>query len=78
MKEQSIVIYLNDTSRRVTGAALLTEDTSENVVIVLRQATDRFGVPVTIISDNGPCFVNTGRYKKSSGISTPTTLEDKF
>ena len=38
---------------------------------VLRQSVSRFGVPVTILSDNGSCFVGKGGLKKSTGSWNP-------
>ena len=57
LKGLNLVTFLDDASRCVTGAGLFTEDISENVVIVLRAAIKQFGVPATILSDNGSCFV---------------------
>ena len=72
MKDLNLITYLDDASRRVTGAALLKEATSENAVAVLRQAVGRFGVPATILSDNGSCFVGRGGRKRQTGTWTPT------
>ena len=44
MMDLSLITYLDDASRCITGAALFPEDTSANAVTVLRQAIDRFGV----------------------------------
>ena len=41
--------------------------TLENAAVVLRLAT-RFGVPVTILPDNGPSFVGAGGRKKSARV----------
>ena len=54
---------------------LFQEATSENAVMVLRQAVDRFGVPATILSDNGSCFVGRGGRKRPEGSWTPTLFE---
>ena len=78
MKGLNLITYLDDASRCVTGAALFKEATSENAVIVLRQAIGRFGVPATILSDNGSCFVGARGRKKSSGTWTPTLFEDEL
>ena len=65
MKGLNLVTFLDDASRCVTGVGLFTEATSENVVKVLRDAVRQFGVPATILSDNGSCFVGAaGRYVK--------------
>ena len=66
-EELNIINYLDDASRCVTRAALFKEDTSENAAVVLRHAVGRFGMPATILSDNGSCFVSAGGRKKSSG-----------
>lgn len=75
MKGLNLITYLDDASRCVTGAALFEEVTSENAVLVLRQAVGRFGVPATILSDNGSCFVGRGGRKKLTGPWTPTVFE---
>ncbi|MYB47506.1 MAG: transposase family protein [Cenarchaeum sp. SB0662_bin_33] len=75
MKELNLITYLDDASRCVTGAALFNEATSFNAVAVLRQAVDRFGVPATILSDNGSCFVGRGGRKKQTSSWTPTLFE---
>ncbi len=67
MKGLNLIIYLDDASRCVTGDALFREATSENAVIALRQAIAKFGVPATIMSDNGSCFVGRGGRKKHAG-----------
>ena len=72
MKDLNLITYLDDASRCVTGAALFKEATSENAVAVLRQAVGRFGVPATVLSDNGSCFVGRGGHKKQTGTWTPT------
>ena len=76
MKGLNLITYLDDASRCVTGAALFREATSENAVTVLRQAICGFGVPATILSDNGPCFVGRGGRKRQTGTWTPTLLEN--
>lgn len=85
MKGLNLVTFLYDASRCVTGVGLFTEATSENVVNALRDAVKRFGLPATILSDNGSCFVGAaGRYTKRkdgkrtkapSGSWQPTTFE---
>ena len=78
MEGLNLITYLDDASRCVTGAALFQEATSENAVMVLRQAVDRFGVPATILSDNGSCFVGRGGRKKPTGTWTPTLFENEL
>ena len=78
MEGLHLITYLDDASRCVTGAALFGEATSENAVMVLRQAVDRFGVPATILSDNGSCFVGRGGRKKPTGTWTPTLFENEL
>ena len=75
MKGLNLITYLDDASRCVTGAELFGEATSENAVTALRRAVGRFGAPATILSDNGSCFVGSGRYKKLSGSWTLTLFE---
>ena len=41
-----------------TGADLFRETASENMIVVLRQAIERFGTPVIIFSGNRSCFVD--------------------
>ena len=50
----------------------------ENVVVVLWQAIGGFGMPVTLPSDNGSCFVGAGGHKKSSGTWTPIVFENEL
>ena len=78
MKGLNLITYLDDSSRCVTGSALFKEATSENAVIALRQAIGMFGVPATILSDSGSCFVGRGNCKKRTGIWTPTLFENKL
>ena len=56
MEGLNLITYLDDASRCVTGAALFGEATSENAVMVLRQAVDRFGVPATICRITDPAL----------------------
>ncbi|MYC79949.1 MAG: transposase family protein [Cenarchaeum sp. SB0661_bin_35] len=60
----SLIIYLDDVYRCVTGDALFRETTLENAVIALRQAIAKFGVLTAILSDNGSCFIGRGGRKK--------------
>ncbi len=77
----NLVTFLDDSSRCVTGAGLFKEATSENVVVVLRQATAQFGAPATILSDNGKCFVGARSSSKKSppkGGWRPTAFEEEL
>lgn len=74
----NLIAYLDDTSCYVMRATLIREDISENAVTSLRQAVDRFGVPVIILSDNGSWSVVAGRRKKSSGTWIPTLFDDEL
>ncbi|MCE2508317.1 MAG: transposase family protein [Nitrosopumilaceae archaeon] len=78
MRGLNLITYLDDASRCVTGAALFQEATSENAVAVLRQAIGRFGMPATILSDNGSCFVGAGGSKKPEGTWTQTLFENEL
>ena len=78
MRGLNLITYLDDASRCVTGAALFREATSKNAVTVLRQAIGRFGMPATILSDNGSCFVGAGGRKKPKGTWTPTLFENEL
>ena len=78
MKGLNLITCLDDASRRVTGAALFQEATSGNAVAVLRHAICGFGVPATILSDNGSCFVGRGGRKKQTGAWTPTLFEGEL
>ena len=73
----NLITFLDDASRRVTGAALFTEATSENAVAVLRQAIKRVGTPATILSDNGSCFVGVRR-KEPKRSWQPTAFESEL
>ena len=61
MKGLCLITFLDDASKCVTGAGLFGQTTSENAVTVLRQAICGFGVPATILPDNGSCFVGVRR-----------------
>ena len=50
----------------------------ENAVIALHQAVSMFGVPATILPDNGSCFVGRGNRKKRTGTWTPTLFENEL
>ena len=77
MKGFHLVTFLDDASRCVTGAGLFKEATSENVVVVLRLAIEKFGTPATILSDNGSCFV--GMRKRDPKKSwKPTAFEEEL
>ena len=77
MKGLNLITYLDDAPRCVTGAGLFTQATSENAVIILRQAIKRFGAPATILSDNGSCLVGV-RKGNPKGSWTPTTFEEEL
>ena len=62
----------------VASDRLFKEATSENAVVVLRQAIKEFETPTAILSDNGSCFVGRGGRKKSTGARTPTLFENKM
>ena len=67
MKDLNLITHLDDASRCVTGATMFKEAASENAVAVLQQAVDRFGVPATILFDNGSCFIGEGGRRKPTG-----------
>ena len=75
MKGLNLITCPDDASRCITGAELFREATSENAVTTLRRAAGRFGMQATILSDNGSCFVGSGRLKKPSGSWTPALFE---
>ena len=74
-----MVTYLDDASRCVVASRVFTQATSENAVLALRDAVGRFGVPATILSDNGKCFVGARsdpkRRKAPRGSWKPTAFE---
>ena len=55
-KGLSLIAFLDDAPRRVTGAALFAEAASGSAAVVLRQAIERFKAPATIPSDSGVVF----------------------
>ena len=77
-KGLNLVTYLDDASRCITGAALFERATSENTVMVLRLAIERFGAPASILSDNGSCFVGQNGRKKTKGTWQPTLFEEEL
>ena len=82
MKGLNSITYLDDSSRCVTGAVLLKKvHTSKNAVTAPHQAASMFGVPATILPDNGSCFVGRGnckKKKKKTGTWTPTLFENEL
>ena len=70
-----LVTYLDDASRCIVAASIFTQATSENAVVVLRQAIKQFGTPATILSDNGSCFVGKGGRKTPTKPWKPTAFE---
>ena len=78
MRDLNLITYLDDASRCVTGAGLFSQATSENAVLVLRQAIKRFGTPATILLDNGSCFVGVRRASVPKGTWTPTVFENEL
>ena len=78
LKGANLVTYLDDSSRRITGFGLFKEATSENAVAVLVAAIARCGVPATMLSDNGSCFVGQRGGRQPSGSWTPTAFEDEL
>ncbi len=78
MKDLNLIAYLDDAFQCITGAALFKEATSKNAVVVLRQAVGRFGVPATVLSDNGSCLAGRGGRKKQTGTWTPTLFENEL
>ena len=74
----NLITHLDDASRRATGAALFGDATSESAAAVLRQAMGGFGMPATILSGNGSCFVGAGGRKKPNGTWTPALFESEL
>ena len=77
MKDLSLITYLDDASRCVTGFGLFDEATGQNAVQVLRQAVQAFGAPSSILSDNGSCFVGVRR-GTPKGSWRPTIFENEL
>ena len=76
----NLITYIDDASRCVTGAALFEHATSENAVMLLRLAIERFGKLASILSDNGSCFVGQNGRKKKGPLGTwqPTVFEEEL
>ncbi len=85
------VVFLDQMGRlcikSITGAALFEHATSENAVMTLRLAIERFGAPASILSDNGSCFVGQNGRKKAAaskgrigggGTWQPTLFEEEL
>ena len=68
----SLITYLDDASRCVTGARLFKEAHIRERGRGAQAAIKEFGTPATILSDNGSCFVGRGGRKKPAGAWTPT------
>ena len=60
---------------RDRGRPIRPRYTSENVVVVLQQATGQFGTPATILSDSVYCFVGMRR-GNSKVCWKPTIFEE--
>ena len=78
MQEVNLIPYLDDASRRIAGAALFGEATSENAVAALRRALSGFGAPATILSENGSCFIGRGARKRQAGSRAPALFENEL
>ena len=75
----NLITYIDDAPGCVTGAAFFENATSENAVMLLRLAIERFGRPASILSDNGSCFVGrNGRKKGPMGTWRPTVFEEEL
>ena len=72
-----LITFLDDASRCAAGAGRFTQATSENAVVVFRQAIKQFGTPATILSDNESCFVGM-RKGNPKGSWTPTAFEEEL
>ena len=70
-----LVTYLDDASRCVMAARVFTQAPSENAVLALRDAMERFGTSATILSDNGACFVGQGGRRNPKKAWKPTAFE---
>ena len=56
------------------GRCGVQRNASENSVAVLKEAIKEFGIPATILSDNGSCFVGV-MLKTPAKSWTPTVFE---
>ena len=74
VRDLSLITYLDDASRCITGYGVFKEATGLNAVKVLRQVILAFGSPASILSDNGSCFVGV-RSGTPNGTWTPTVFE---
>lgn len=74
----NLIAQLDNASRYVAGAALFKEATLKNAVTAPRHTISGFGVPATILSDNGACFVGVGGSKKPKGSWMPTLFKNKL
>ena len=78
MRDLNLITYMDDASRCVTGYGVFREATGLNAVEVLRQAIGVFGRPVSILLDNGSCFVGVRGGNTPKGMRTPTVFENKL
>lgn len=76
----NLIIYLDDASWCVMAAQVFKEYVSRNAVEVLGGAIAQFGIPATILYDNGSCFVGvmSKDQRKGEGHSGPTRMPTEF
>jgi putative transposase len=63
------IVYLDDASRLVTGYGVFQDPTAENAMMVLEQATAKYGCPLEMLTDRGSQFYASEGERKEKGIS---------
>jgi putative transposase len=64
-----LIAYLDDASRYVVGHGLFPEATSEHAVGVLKQAVERHGKPVSVLTDRGAQFYANESEERERGAT---------
>ena len=60
---------MDDASRFIVGYGVFPEATTQNTLQVLREATERYGEPIEILTDRGTQFYASEGERKEKGVS---------
>jgi len=64
-----IIAILDDASRLIVGYGLFHEATTDNTLVVLKEAIQRYGCPDEILTDRGTQFYANEGERKEKGVS---------
>ena len=68
-KGQRLLVYEDDASRFIVGHGMFGEATSNNAVMVLKDATARYGKPKSVLSDHGVQFYASQTSARERGLT---------